>query len=468
MGLMVAKKILALAAASILTVAPLVVRPQQAIAAAPAHANGIEFVAGIVGLDDELEKVEEWVDSMWDELSCLTDIDCLVTNLVASLMNNGFMILVGATYDDLTGQKLAAMMEGEWDMGLAFAAAGAIDSVYSDPPGLRELNLASHIKHELSDNLLNQSARAQISGGETFFGVVEPIWAAIRHLTYALFLIVTVAIGFMIMFRQKLPANVVLTFTSALPRIVIGLILITFSFSIVALTFNIVAELGTTLAISALSTEELENELKEIQAPLPSGEDAEEDTEDVYATGGIIGATFGPAASRLVGDFLVGIYAPLIDTSDATASAASALRALIISFFLIIAFTIALIAIAIQMVYRGAKLLLAAIFSPLIFLLGSLPGQEGQTGSFIRGIVADCIAFPTIALIFMITALFVRGALQLSLALPSPIQSIVLSGTTAVAAQGWFIIGALFAIVFAVMAFIIPGKVANAINPKKK
>lgn len=67
------------------------------------------------------------------------------------------------------------------------------------------------------------------------FGIVQPfskIWVVFRDLAYTLLVLFIIAIGFMIMFRMKLNPQTVIGVENALPRIVLALILITFSFAI--------------------------------------------------------------------------------------------------------------------------------------------------------------------------------------------------------------------------------------------
>lgn len=66
-------------------------------------------------------------------------------------------------------------------------------------------------------------------------GAIKPfanLWKVFRDVAYMILVLILVAIGFMIMFRRKLNPQTVISVESALPRIVITLLLITFSFAI--------------------------------------------------------------------------------------------------------------------------------------------------------------------------------------------------------------------------------------------
>ena len=67
------------------------------------------------------------------------------------------------------------------------------------------------------------------------FSSIRPLmtlWTIFRDIAYALLVVILIAIGFMIMFRMKINPQTVISIENALPRIVLALLLITFSFAI--------------------------------------------------------------------------------------------------------------------------------------------------------------------------------------------------------------------------------------------
>ena len=67
------------------------------------------------------------------------------------------------------------------------------------------------------------------------FAAIKPlmnIWKVFRDISYMLLVLVLIAIGFMIMFRAKINPQTVISVENSLPKIVIALLLITFSFPI--------------------------------------------------------------------------------------------------------------------------------------------------------------------------------------------------------------------------------------------
>jgi len=76
-------------------------------------------------------------------------------------------------------------------------------------------------------------AKAQNAGfGFLALNPILEMWKASRNIAYALFVLIIVVLAFMIMFRVKISPQVIITVQSALPKIVLALILVTFSYAI--------------------------------------------------------------------------------------------------------------------------------------------------------------------------------------------------------------------------------------------
>ncbi|MBI4225549.1 hypothetical protein HY612_00375 [Candidatus Roizmanbacteria bacterium] len=89
----------------------------------------------------------------------------------------------------------------------------------------------------------------------TGFAAMKPIsnlWIVFRDIAYMLLVLVLITIGFMIMFQMKLNPQTVISVENALPRIVISLLLITFSFAIAGFLIDLMYVL-IVLSISILS-----------------------------------------------------------------------------------------------------------------------------------------------------------------------------------------------------------------------
>lgn len=139
-----------------------------------------------------------------------------------------------------------------------------IAAMYARPP-------ASSVEYfaDLGRNLgIVKPAYAQ--GGVGFQGLtpILPLWKAFRNIAYLFFTIVFVIIGFAIMFRVKLDPQTVISIQNAIPRIVVALILVTFSYAIAGLLIDLIyilislgiMGLGSFGAISLTKATDLQNQ----------------------------------------------------------------------------------------------------------------------------------------------------------------------------------------------------------------
>jgi hypothetical protein len=100
--------------------------------------------------------------------------------------------------------------------------------------------------------------KSYAAGGVGFnsLSMLMPLWDAFRKVSYIIIVIVIVAIGFMIMFRMKLNPQTVISVENALPKIIVALLLITFSYAIVGFLIDfmyLLIILGTEIIVSGLN-----------------------------------------------------------------------------------------------------------------------------------------------------------------------------------------------------------------------
>mgnify|MGYP001112638779 CR=1 FL=1 len=103
------------------------------------------------------------------------------------------------------------------------------------------------------------------------FAAIKPfmnIWKVFRDISYMLLVLVLIAIGFMIMFRSKINPQAVISVENSLPKIVVALLLITFSFPIagflidlmyvvIALSISVLAQANSNLNVGQLQRDYL-------------------------------------------------------------------------------------------------------------------------------------------------------------------------------------------------------------------
>src|SRR5260221_5595388 len=166
------------------------------------------------------------------------------THTLNGIMVGGLYILSGVdgadpskklpSYDRSGKVKLFSYAPNGGAIG---SLSNAIVAMYNPPTSTREY-LAS-VGQSLG---IASPAYAQSSVPGSGNGIIKPVlqmWQVMRNLAYLLFTLIFLVVGFMIMFRRKLNPQTVTNIQNALPGLVIGLILVTFSYFLAALMIDL-------------------------------------------------------------------------------------------------------------------------------------------------------------------------------------------------------------------------------------
>lgn len=133
------------------------------------------------------------------------------------------------------------------------------------------------------------------------FAAIKPfsnLWKIFRDLSYMLLVVVLISIGFMIMFRMKMNPQTVISVENALPRIIVALILITFSFAIAGFLIDLVYIL-IGLIVSIMIQDPAQSTQFKNEYMLSSGADLFRDIRVRFETRSI-GAALGSAFTQII------------------------------------------------------------------------------------------------------------------------------------------------------------------------
>lgn len=321
-----------------------------------------------------------------------------------------------------------------------------------------------------------------------------PIWKVFRNISYAVLAIVMIVIGFMIMMRQKIDPKTVVTVQNALPKVVLALILITFSYAIVGIMIDImyliiyvtIALISSTGMLPPITDLVKSNILHE---PIDS-------LQTLYIRGSImdnITHLFGPTPFKLPGfanpslssafDLIYKIFnggntGPVSNTT--MLAGAGLIGALIagltgnvpaalilgiggvgipplVGLLLSLAILFLIIRLAIFFIGAYIQIILALVFAPLQILLEAIPGNNSFE-NWMKNLIANMIVFPIGALVFMLAAIFLQMSNAPSQSLWYPPFTAFFAGNQAIGAL--LAIGVLFALTD------IAGQVQAALKPK--
>lgn len=104
---------------------------------------------------------------------------------------------------------------------------GAIGMLYTPP-----INTGTYIRDVASNFGIAKHAYAQTGVGLDSIAAISGLWAVFRNIVYIFFVFIFVFIGVGIMLRVRIDPRTVMTIQNQIPKIIIGLILVTFSFAI--------------------------------------------------------------------------------------------------------------------------------------------------------------------------------------------------------------------------------------------
>lgn len=120
--------------------------------------------------------------------------------------------------------------------GLVGLMSNAITMLYTPP-----IHTGDYFRNLASGFGIVKQAHAETSNGTGFQGLIPllPIWTAMRNIVYLLFVLVFVVIGIAIMLRLKIDPRTVMTVQNQIPKIIVGLLLVTFSLAIAGFLIDI-------------------------------------------------------------------------------------------------------------------------------------------------------------------------------------------------------------------------------------
>lgn len=252
---------------------------------------------------------------------------------------------------------------GSSSVGVSPSVLGLVSTLAFVAPQRSDIypvNLALYFEDIKTDSILAPKSAYADTFGESImntFGI--GLWKTMRNLSYVLFVLMLVMFGFMVMFRYKINPQTVITVQAALPRVVINLLLITFSYPIGALAIDLIGRMNV-LALTFM--------------PFNAADAAAGIT---FSTVGMILATVGTGG---VGGIFVAI-------------------ALLIA---VVAVILTVFAVAISVITRVGRIILMTIFAPIQFAFATIPGKEDLISSWFKSLIGNAVSIPAMILMMVL------------------------------------------------------------------
>lgn len=275
------------------------------------------------------------------------------------------------------------------------SAIGAINNyivaMYQNQPAYFALWLRD------TEETLGFRPKSSYAQGVGFSGLsmLLPVWKIFRNIAYLLVALAMIIVGFMVMMRKKIDPKTVVTVQNALPRIVITLILITFSYAIAGLLIDVM------YIVFSLLISLLVQGFPKFLGP---------DTLNKYLSGGLpttTAALFGGGWSSI--DDLVKLLfygeegglkwwlSMLANLSLVKFPA----EYILVWFIVSVALLFGYVRIIFLLLSAYIQLIISVIVAPLQMLIDVFPGGTGFS-SWIKNYVANLAVFPITAAMLLI------------------------------------------------------------------
>lgn len=315
----------------------------------------------------------EFSDKIVKTLICNSDMgsEGFIKNQLLSTADGLQMMLMGVSSLHTELNPILA------NTGALAASGHMVAALYKQPPA----SGISYMAQEIQKLNPVQPTYAQSGGiGYDTLTPVQKVWENFRNIAYIGFVIVFVIIGFMIMFRAHISPQAVATVQDSLPRIVIALMLVTFSYAIAGFMIDIMFIL-LNVAITAL--------------PHTNANGNVVFTKSVF---GVISSAWGDTFST--------VFVSVKNVIDAVVSSnlswlfkfvGGALVAVVVG----IAMLFIMFKVFLMLLMAYATIIILTIAAPFFFLLQALPGNNSAS-SWFKQMAANIAVFPTVAIMFIL------------------------------------------------------------------
>jgi hypothetical protein len=313
-----------------------------------------------------------------------------------SFVNESFKATAAAVWTSIVGCISCDETTRERYPGLLLAMGGLMTEIYTHPPASTTKYLA-HLGNKLG---IVQPVYAQGESGIGFQAMefLIPIWEAFRNLAYGLSVIIFVIIGFAIMFRMKISPQAVITIESALPKIIIALLLITFSYAIVGFMIDIMYVLiflingiFRSILISRMGwVGTTVNEILDGLIELAEGSDF-----------------LGPGAPLVIKTIFTNfVFFNIVPFLAFIILVILGPIGWLFGLFIAILILIAFLRCIWTLLKAYAMVIINLIFAPVIILMGAIPGSNA-IGSWFKSVIANLAVLPVMTTMFFLASYLV-------------------------------------------------------------
>ncbi len=226
------------------------------------------------------------------------------------------------------------------------------------------------------------TAQAQGLGFASLDPILE-VWKVFRNLAYMVFVIIFLIIGFLIMFRHKVGGQTAITVQQAIPNIIVALIFVTFSYAIGGLLIDFMYLLMYLIIGLFDGSRNLINQN--------------------FLSLGLELVKGGFSQSRNAASSIIQEIIQVGGVDDILGWIGGLTVAVIVS----LAILYGVFRLFFEVLKSYVSIILLIAFSPLLLMVGALPGQN-PFGNWIKNLVGNLSIFPIILVLLIIRNIFAQ------------------------------------------------------------
>lgn len=334
-------------------------------------------------------------------------------------------------------QSIPVLSQINTSGGVLGTTTSLIGMLYTNRP-IKTTDYLASVGQDLG---IIKKANAQVIGsGAQVLNPILRLWQVSRNISYVVLIIIFVLIGLMVMFRSKINPQTVITAQAAIPGMIVGLILITFSYFLAGLVSDM-AFIGTNVVgfyfsavrkqadqpqnlVQDISTENslsifsdfvgivTRERAHTVVGTIFDGLDAGTKANLRVVIGFITAQFFAPLTASIPPPLglITAVALPLV-TGGITAADPAFTLSFLLSFIAGFVLLYAMLKLLLRLVTAYLTIIFLTISAPFQFLAAALPGRQGIATGWILSMLGNVLAFPAVLVIFYFVA-FILAPLQ--------------------------------------------------------
>ncbi len=329
-------------------------------------------------LDDYVEPVDNSPTGLWGTMKNFVSVATGAVGESISQLVSKFVTAIGDFFLTLICPQCTTAYEEIQDPdnnvpeqlrgGVVGVVENQVIAMFNAQPNI---DVVAHLSEEWVPGYKEKQSVYASGYDDLMSSGIDTLWSVTRNIAYIGFVVVMIIIGFMIMFRSKVGGQTIVTVGNAIPKVVVGLVLVTFSFAIAGIILDISGILMRVIAGVLQSDIAIHNIGKLL-----------------------IGTTLGAASTvglGAVGGLGIGAIVGIIVHAIVPAMA---VISLLVALIVVIIVLFGAIKLWFTLVKTYLSLLVNVIIAPLAIMAGSIPGNEAMTTNVFKSMLRSSLVFP--------------------------------------------------------------------------